>query len=93
MAHAVRQEFSRISLACGGQEWALVSGGCFLLGGRRPDEPARYVRFEDVKGDREAVRRIRWAQIKSADRAIEKIVRSYEQVGGGDEPLALARAP
>jgi hypothetical protein len=63
-----------------GQEWALASGGCFLLGGRSPDDPARYVRFKLFKDNQEAVQRIKWAQIKSADRAIEKIVRVYEQV-------------
>ncbi len=50
------------------------------MGGRLPDEPAGYARFDQVKDDMEAMLRIKWAQIKSPDRAIEKIVRSYEQV-------------
>ena len=39
-----------------------------------------YVQFDLVKDDLAAVRRIKWAQIKSADRAIEKMVRLYHQV-------------
>ncbi len=54
--------------------------------GRRPEEPARYIRFERVRDDAEAMLRIKWAQIKSADRAIEKIVRSYKLVRGLHTP-------
>ena len=43
-------------------------------------EPDRYVCFDEVKDNAESVLNIKWAQIKSANRAIEKIVRAYKQV-------------
>ena len=43
------------------------------------DEVLHFVCFNDIKDDPDAVQRIKWAQIKSVDRAIEKMVRAYHQ--------------
>jgi hypothetical protein len=58
--------------------WAAASGGCFPAW----DRPG-FVRYESGREGDEPTR-IRWANIKSVDRAVEKSVRVYSQV-----PLCL----
>eukprot|EP00293_Proteomonas_sulcata_P019503 CAMPEP_0184293364 /NCGR_PEP_ID=MMETSP1049-20130417/4816_1 /TAXON_ID=77928 /ORGANISM="Proteomonas sulcata, Strain CCMP704" /LENGTH=840 /DNA_ID=CAMNT_0026601327 /DNA_START=96 /DNA_END=2615 /DNA_ORIENTATION=- len=56
------------------QIWALASGGSFPL-----MHPAyECVRWDIAKADQDLQSKIKWTQLKSCDRAIEKLVRSYE---------------
>ena len=65
----------------GVQTWAILSGGGFLVHGRK--SCASLVRFygdADMERSPMAGVRIKWAPIKSAERAVEKLARSYSQV-------------
>ena len=61
------------------QKWALQSRGCFTT--RRMNGTLACMRFEQLQHD-DNVGAIRWSNVKSSHRAIEKLVRGYEQVGG-----------
>lgn len=56
------------------QAWAAASNGCFPALG--DDGFVRYQQYDEDK----VKASIRWAKIKSVDRAIEKVVRVYAQV-------------
>jgi hypothetical protein len=58
--------------------WALLSAGGFPL--RRPTRDNVWIRWREAREDPELLNQIGWGQCKSASRAIEKIVRSYNQV-------------
>ena len=58
------------------QQWALESGGCFVT--RRLDGTLAFVPFAEAQCDEGG---IRWSNVKSSSRAIEKLVRVYNQVG------------
>jgi hypothetical protein len=60
------------------QQWALESGGGFpVLRGMRG---GAWVRWAEARDDAAVRRMVRWGQCKSASRAVEKTVRSYDQV-------------
>ncbi len=58
--------------------WAMASGGGFPL--RQEILGSVWVRWAEARDDPALLRLIRWGQCKSAARAIEKTVRSYNQV-------------
>ena len=60
------------------QRWALASGGGFPL--RRQMRGCVWIRWADAQDDPVVSRLVKWAQCKSAARAVEKTVRSYDQV-------------
>ena len=59
------------------QKWALQSNGCFAV--RRLNGEVAFISFAQVK-DNESVGMVRWPNVKSTSRAIEKLVRVYDQV-------------
>lgn len=56
------------------QQWALRCNGMFQLKNLRP---AIFVRWADAANDEQTRRRIKWGEIKTYNRAIEKLLRSY----------------
>ena len=56
--------------------WALASNGHFIR--RAEDGRLQFVRYQDIAEEQGV--RIRWARVKSIQRAIEKLVRIYGQV-------------
>ncbi len=58
--------------------WALASGGGFPL--LRALQGCAWLRWDEAQNDPVLLRLIRWGNCKSAARAIEKTVRSYNQV-------------
>jgi hypothetical protein len=58
--------------------WALASGGGFPL--LRELQGCAWMRWEEARDDPALFRLIRWGKCKSAARAVEKTVRSYNQV-------------
>lgn len=61
------------------QDWAAATGGYFMAAGA--GSPPVFVRWEDVREDEfRTGGRVRWASLKSLQRAIEKANRSYGKV-------------
>ena len=58
------------------QQWALASNGCFLS--ESPEGDKSYVLWESVATDPAARARVRWAPLKSPERALEKLLRSLQ---------------
>ena len=56
------------------QQWALASHGCFPS--ESADGERTFVPWESVADDPAARSRVRWASLKSAERALEKLLRS-----------------
>ena len=58
------------------QEWALRSRGCFPV--HSQDGVLTFRLWEELATDEEALQGVQWAQVKSRERAIEKLYRSYD---------------
>jgi hypothetical protein len=59
------------------QKWALKSNGCFPVNALNGD--LTFIPFAQMEHD-ESLGAIRWPHVKSTSRAIEKLVRAYNQV-------------
>ena len=57
-------------------EWALMSGGCFPVCSGDSESECCYIRFDKIMS-RGLESQVKWTQIKSRDRALEKVYRCY----------------
>jgi len=59
------------------KQWALACGGCFPLHGRNNNGKTEFVKYRDVAADSELQGSIKFSSLKRHRRAIEKLIRSY----------------
>jgi len=61
------------------QDWALASDGSFPVVGKEtnPGRP-EFVKWSHIKQDPSLARAVKWASVKTEERAIEKLARSYD---------------
>jgi hypothetical protein len=59
------------------QEWALQSHGSFQL--QTDGDHPEFVRWESVCDKSDMVAKIKWGEMKSISRSVEKLLRSYQQ--------------
>ena len=64
-------------------DWARASGGLFPVA----CQPGTYARPADMGPD--AMSQIKWARVKTLQRSLEKILRSYREVCPSPPPLSL----
>ncbi|EKX49398.1 hypothetical protein GUITHDRAFT_104927 [Guillardia theta CCMP2712] len=59
------------------QDLAATSRGLFPSNSQEGSDPVEYVAWEDAMGDENLKQRVRWAHVKTLERSIQKLVRSY----------------
>jgi hypothetical protein len=63
------------------KEWALISGGCFPVHGSFQSAAPLYMKWERIL-EQGLENSVQWAPIKTLDRALEKVYRSYRLDAG-----------